>query len=144
MAWKIEQWLSDVFPGESEIYAEYRSLPPRELAVVAGAVLDLALAQLLAHRLMDNKKETESLLGLDGDGRAPVASFGSRIQLALLVGLITPADAEILRSIKSLRNLFAHRVNVSFISPEVVAVTTKLHELWVRRTAQLIAAGTLP
>ena len=51
MAWKIERWLSEVFPGEDEIYAEYRSLPPRELAIVSAAVLDVALAELLSLRM---------------------------------------------------------------------------------------------
>jgi hypothetical protein len=60
MAWKIERWLAEVFPGESEIYSEYRSLPPRELAIVSAAVLDIALAELLAVRLADHKKRSKN------------------------------------------------------------------------------------
>ena len=41
MARKIDRWLADVFPGETEVYSEYRSLPPRELAIVSAAVLAL-------------------------------------------------------------------------------------------------------
>jgi len=59
MTWKIERWLAEVFPGESEIYSEYRSLPPRELAIVSAAVLDVALAELLSLRLADHNKEVE-------------------------------------------------------------------------------------
>ena len=84
MAWKVERWLADIFPGEGAIYSEYRALHPRELAIVAAAVLDSALAEILTLRLTANQAEAESFLGLDGDGRAPVASFGARIQLALL------------------------------------------------------------
>jgi hypothetical protein len=83
MAWKIEHWLEEVFPGKSRIYEEYRLLPPRELAVVAAAVLDLALATLLSRRFMDYPAESEAFLGVNGDGRAPAGSFGARIQLAL-------------------------------------------------------------
>lgn len=143
MAWKIERWLAEVFPGESEIYSEYRSLPPRELAIVSAAVLDIALAELLAQRLADHKKEGEDFLGLDGDGRAPAGSFGARIQLGLLVGLLTPDDAAILRTIKELRNLFAHSVRINFLSPSVVKTSTRLHSLWLSRSEALIRAGAM-
>jgi hypothetical protein len=144
MAWKIERWLSEVFPGEAEIYAEYRSLPPRELAIVSAAVLDVAIAELLSLRMVDQNKEIEDFLGLNGDGRAPAGSFGARIQLGLLVGLLTPEDAAILRTIKELRNLFAHRVRIDFLAPPVLKTTTKLHSLWFNRTTALINSGTIP
>ena len=143
MAWKIERWLAEVFPGETEVYAEYRSLPPRELAIVSAAVLDVALAELLALRLADRGKEVEEFLGVNGDGRAPAGSFGARIQLGLLVGIITPDDAAILRTIKELRNLFAHRVRINFLSPSVLKATTKLHTLWLKRSEALIEAGAM-
>lgn len=143
MAWKIERWLSEVFPGEDKIYAEYRSLPPRELAIVSAAVLDVALAELLSLRMVGQIKEAEEFLGLNGDGRAPAGSFGARIQLGLLVGLLTPEDAAILRVIKELRNLFAHRVRVDFLEPSVLKATTKLHVLWLNRTTELIKSGAI-
>jgi len=89
MAWKIERWLSEVFPGEAEIYSEYRSLSSRELAIVSAAVLDVALAELLSLRLANQENEVEEFLGVNGDGRAPAGSFGARIQLGLLVDLLT-------------------------------------------------------
>ena len=143
MASKIERLFTEVFPGEGAIYAEYGDLPPRELAIVAAAVLDAALAELLALRLVDCEREAEDFLGLNGDGRAPAGSFGSRIQLALLIGLIAPEDAAILRAVKELRNLFAHRVKIGFLSPPALKVTTKLHALWVKRNGGLIEAGAI-
>ena len=100
MAWKTERWLAEVFPGEEKIYSEYRLLAPRELTVVSAAVLDVALAELLVSRLSGESREIEAFLGLNGDGRAPVATFGARIQLGLLVNILVPSDAEILRTIK--------------------------------------------
>ncbi len=47
MSRKIERWLDEVFPERENIYSEYRNLSERELAVVAGAVLDIGLADLL-------------------------------------------------------------------------------------------------
>lgn len=143
MAWKIERWLTDIFPGENNIYSEYRSLSPRELATVSVAVLDAALAELLVLRLRDESKEAESFLGLNGDGRAPVSSFGARIQLGLLLGLLTPNDAAILRTIKDIRNQFAHRVKINFLSPSIVKANIKLHSLWVARNDALIENGII-
>lgn len=143
MAWKIERWLAEVFPGEPEIYSEYRRLPPRELAIVCAAVLDVALAELLTLRLANCQKEIEEFLGLNGDGRAPAGSFGARIQLALLLGLLTPVDAATLRTIKELRNLFAHRVRINFLSPAVQRATSKLHALWLKRTEALLEVGAI-
>lgn len=143
MVWKIERWLAEVFPGEEHIYAEYRNLPSRELAVVSAAVLDLALAELLALRLSEQPREIEEFLGLNGDGRAPAGSFGARIQLCLLVGILTQQDAAVLRTIKEIRNLFAHRVRVDFLSPPVLKATSKLHVLWLQHTEALIKDGAI-
>ena len=143
MAWKTERWLAEVFPGEEKIYSEYRLLAPRELTVVSAAVLDVALAELLVSRLSGESREIEAFLGLNGDGRAPVATFGARIQLGLLVNILVPSDAEILRTIKEIRNQFAHRVNVDFLSPAVLKSTRKLFSLWTRRHSELANTGLL-
>ena len=140
MAWKVEHWLEEVFPGKSRIYEEYRLLPSRELAIVAAAVLDLALATLLSRRFIDSPAESDAFLGVNGDGRAPAASFGARIQLALLLGIITESDAEILRAIKELRNLFAHRVRVDFCSPIAQKPLRALCSRWRKRHEALVSA----
>lgn len=143
MAWKIERWLADTFPGEQGIYSEYGNLPPRELAIVSAAVLDVALAELLSLRLNGQSNEIEEFLGLNADGRAPAGSFGARIQLGTLVGLLTQSDAAILRRIKDLRNIFAHRVRIDFLSPQVVKITTNLSILWIEKCKSLLEAGTI-
>lgn len=144
MAWKVERWLSEVFPGEEHIYSEYRSLNPRELAVVCAAVLDLALAELIALRLSDSSSEVENFLGLDGDGRTPAASLGARIQLGLLLEILTAEDAAILRTLKDVRNAFAHRVKVTFLSPAVQRPLRKLYRLWYEKSERLMKDGLLP
>ena len=141
MVWKTERWLTEVFPGEEKIYSEYQTLSPRELAIVSAAVLDVALAELLTHRLSGENREIEAFLGLNGDGRAPVATFGARIQLGLLVGILVPSDAAILRIIKDIRNQFAHRTNVDFLSPTILKSSRKLLSLWMRRHSELTRAG---
>lgn len=144
MAWKIEKWLAAVFPGPDSIYSAYRQLPRRELAIVAAASLDLALAELIAQRLVDFPKECEQFLGADEDGRAPAGSFGARIQLALLLGIITPADCEQLRIIKAIRNKFAHKVQIDFTSPSVRPLVHALYDKVIIRTESLKKDGHLP
>jgi hypothetical protein len=143
MSWKIERWLSDVFPGKTEIYNEYRLLPRRELAVVAAAVLDIALAELLSRRVSDHAKEYEEFLGLNGDGRAPCGSLGARIQLALLLGIVTEQDAAVLRAVKNIRNRMAHRVLSDFNSPDVLPLVSSLHDLFLAHSNELIDKGLL-
>ena len=143
MAWKIERWLADVFPGEEKIYSAYRELPPRELVIVAGAVLDAALAELLEGRFRDFAAEAASFLGANGDGRAPAASFGARIQLSLLVGLIEETDARVLRAIKNLRNVFAHRTTAHFLSDPALKEIRLLQTHWKARCRELAAAGLM-
>lgn len=137
MAWKIERWLAEVFPGETKIYQEYRGLPPRELAIISAAVLDSALVEIIALRLGGPEKEVEAFLGADGDSRAPVGSFGARIQLALLLGIITEQDAEALRAIKQIRNLFAHRTTMNFLLPQVLKQTQALLDVWEKQLEPL-------
>jgi len=144
MAWKIENWLADVFPGAPDIYHEYRHLTRRELVIVSAGVLDIALAQLLSMRLRGTEHEKEEFLGLNGDGRAPVGSFGARIQLGLLTGILTSEDVEILRIIKNLRNYFAHRVKVDFTSPEVLPLVRKLCEKWEERINKIVIESSSP
>lgn len=82
--------MRDVFPGKENIYAKYRLLPRRELAIVAASVMDATLAELLFEHLSGPESEIHSFLGADGDGRARF--IGARIQLGLLPGIVTPDD----------------------------------------------------
>jgi hypothetical protein len=130
MAWKIEKWFEEVFPGKENIFKEYSNLPSRELVIVCAAVVDVALAELISLRLRNDNKEIEEFIGANGDGRAPIGSFGAKIQLAYLLNIITKSDAEILRTIKNLRNIFAHRVKVDFKVAIVIKQLKKLSNEW--------------
>ena len=141
MSWKVERWLRDVFPGKERIYSAYRNLDDRGLAIIAGGVLDLALAELITLRLIDNPKEAESFLGLDNSSNAPLGTFGARIQLAVLLGILTSDDARVLRSLKNVRNAFAHRINVDFCHESVQPHIRALFTHWFERTQRLAKAN---
>jgi hypothetical protein len=131
MAWKIEQWMRQLYPGKKRLFSEYGKLKPREIVLVTASVIDAALAELLSRRLNYHSKEIESFLGLNADGRAPAGSFGARIQLALLVGLISDTDAKVFRHVQNIRNEFSHRVSVDIDSPHILQEIVKLCELLI-------------
>jgi DNA-binding MltR family transcriptional regulator len=133
MAWKIERWSKDVFPGEENVYKKYEGLSPFELVVMATSIIDLALAELLSLRLRDDPKEYEEFLGLNEDGRAPCGSFGARIQLAYLVGIITKDDATVFRHLKRLRNVFAHQTQLDFRDPKIRTIIRNIYDALAKR-----------
>ncbi len=102
----------------------------REVAILAGAFLDSLLADLVSLGLRADQKEVEDFVGLDADGRAPVGSFGARIQLAYLLNLIDKPTLRALRLIKDIRNLFSHHVSISFGDDRVVSKVRKLVEIF--------------
>ena len=80
--------------------------------------------------------------GLDEDGRAPGGTFGARIQLGVLIGIITQKDASILRIIKNIRNQFAHRVVVDFQSKNVMKLLKALLAQFTEDTEHLFPKGS--
>lgn len=118
---RIEKWSTDLFPGRGKVLKRYQALSPRETAIVGAAVLDAALAELLLTRLVDLPVDASGFLGTNGDGRAPCGTFGARIQLALLIGLLPTQIIKDLRAIKQIRNHVAHRVTATLLDGPVQA-----------------------
>jgi len=136
MAWKIERWLSQLYPGDNScLTTPYAKLTPREFVVVACSTLDAGVAEVIALRLRDDPKEVEDLLGADGDGRAPVGSFGARIQLAYLLGLLNKTQAQGFRALKNLRNVMAHRVMVDLTCSDAQRCLEPIRAHWQRLVA---------
>jgi hypothetical protein len=94
-------------------------------------------------RLKADPKESEDFLGISGDSRSPCASFGAKIQLAYLIGLITDDDAAVLRLIKNIRNNFAHRVKADFNSDEIIPLMLKLNEQFRAQSNRFFVSGFL-
>jgi hypothetical protein len=133
MAWKLERWSTDLGTTLDDLRSRTSSFSDRELVVVACAQIDSGLAELLAQRLCGTPAEIEEFLGANEDGRAPAGSFGARIQLALLTGLITSSQAKALRAIKNLRNDLAHRstgdLSTARLKAKVLAIYQGWHDL---------------
>jgi len=142
MKWKPEKWLSETIPGLVATFDEYRHLSNRELSVVTASILDACLAELLDARVLDLPEEANIFFGFNGDGRAAGATFGARIQLAVLLGIIGQEDADILKAVKNIRNAFAHRVNVEFTSPQLLPHIRSLFVLY--SSSRMITPGGGP
>jgi hypothetical protein len=111
--WKIEK-LTELFPGNEKLFAHYRDLPERELAIVAVAALDAGLAEYLAKYFGGQSEATVKFLGLDGGDRAPCGTFSARIQLAHLLKIIPDGEVRFLDALRHIRNTMAHRVDICF------------------------------
>lgn len=141
MTRKIEQWSDESFPDPPKLLKLFRKLPDREVVITLCSIIDTLLADLISLRLINDKKELEEFIGLDGDGRAPLGSFGARIQAAYLLGLIEKVQLKNLRSLKDIRNLFSHNVLVTFdderVTKKVKTIVTNLQATEVFRGAKI-------
>ena len=140
-SWKIEKWFDEVFPGEDNLLSEYYKLPSRELIIVCSAVIDVALAELISLRLKKDNAEIVKFIGANGEGNAPIGSLGAKIQMAYLLNIITKEDVKILKSLKDIRNIFAHRVNVEFKSEKVIKCFQKLADAWKEKVGSVKFKG---
>jgi hypothetical protein len=125
---KIESWTHLVIDEAQDLALSLIGYSEREVVIITCSMIDSLLADLLTTGLRNHEKEIEMFLGLDGDGRAPLGSFGSRIQAAYLLKLIDDADLKIYRILKDIRNRFAHHVVVSFGDATIVAKIRVLTE----------------
>ncbi|MGC8624756.1 MAG: hypothetical protein ACP5VQ_05770, partial [Phycisphaerae bacterium] len=132
---KIDDWERNVLPiltDLSGLAPKLQVLSLREQIIFAAAVLDAGLVRLIGHRLNGPLDEINNFLGTagKGDSRAPCGSFGSRIQLARLVGVITAEDAELLREVKDLRNHVAHAVEIELESKAIAEGLLAIYTLF--------------
>ena len=141
MDWNFEKWFDEVFPGEDNLLSEYYKLPSRELIIVCSAVIDVALAELISLRLKKDNAEIVKFIGANGEESAPIGSLGAKIQKAYSLNIITKEDVNILRLLKNIRNIFAHRVNVDFKSEKVIKCFQNLADAWKEKVGSVKFKG---
>jgi hypothetical protein len=120
----------------SNAIAEWDNLSDRDFVVVGCAVIDANLTHLLQQRLADLPEIAENFLGLGEKIESGGAStLSSKAELAALVGLITKDDVKFLKAFMRIRNYFAHRVVMNFLTDCVVKELNKL-KLLVEQTTE--------
>lgn len=95
---------------------EFQKEGDRAAIILGAAFLDERLHEVLGFFFVDDETQSNALLGVDG----PLGAFGARVTAAYCLGFLSPADFADLRTIKQIRNDFAHMLHgMSFEDPEV-------------------------
>ncbi|MEN6480056.1 MAG: hypothetical protein ABFD20_10525 [Anaerolineales bacterium] len=102
---------------------EFADESARGAALVAAAMLDLNLEDLLRAYLIDDPAEVEYLLGTG------IQSYGSRIRISYALGLVSEDESNDLRVVQAVRNYFAHNLHVTFEADEVKRELARLRLL---------------
>jgi DNA-binding MltR family transcriptional regulator len=108
---KVFQDLRTFFKHWKKIGPGIQQLSEQGAAIVFTSVVDETLAALLRDFFVNHPKTVDKMLEDPG----PLSSFGVRIELAFLLGLITSRERRMLNLIRRIRNDFAHSTDrVSF------------------------------
>jgi hypothetical protein len=126
---RIEDW-SEIYAQRDQLLEELKGHTRREIAVVAAAVLDSALAALLSKRFCGPKEKIEHFLGITGE-ETPASTFSMHTKLAQFVGLLDQPEIEALNHVREIRNRMAHRLKVEK-DPEVFKHLRPLHDYVVK------------
>ena len=105
----------------SNAIEQWDDLSDRDFAVAGCAVMDANLTHLLLKRLADLPDIAENFFRF--------SSLSSKAELAALVGLITPEYVPYLKAFMRIRNHFAHRVVMDFMTDCVVKELNELKGL---------------
>jgi len=88
----------------------------RAIAIIASAILEEHMTNVIKRRWQQHPTTIARILHPEG----PLGSFGPKIDLVLLMGLISSEGHADLKLIKRIRNRFAHYLEVdNFETPEI-------------------------
>jgi len=113
-SWKIVGDELGHYDALSEVLDELQHESDRGTAIVAAAVLDGLLKDLLLALFQNHDKEKECF-----SGNGPLATFSSRINLAYSLGIISKEEQRTLNCIRKVRNDFAHIRRLNFDTPAI-------------------------
>lgn len=94
---------------------DYGEANDRAIAIVGPAFLDTLLTELLINFLVDDEKEVQRFMRLDG----PLGDFGAKVSACYCLGLIGETIKSDLRLVAKVRNRFAHDLRASFSDEQV-------------------------
>lgn len=112
VAERIEEQFEEILSFRRAISSE----SDRGCVLFAASYLDASLSKLLCESLVANKNVEKDLF----EGTMPLATFSSRIKMAFYLGLISQKCRQNLDMIRSIRNDFAHRLEVDLFAVQSV------------------------
>lgn len=125
---KLAQKTTDELKQEWErLFEALHKESDRGSALVAGAFLDLTLETLLRARFSSRVKGRAKLLEPLFEGFGPLSTFSSKIRISYAIDLLQDWVASDLDVIRSIRNEFAHNLELtSFRDPRIIALVGRL------------------
>jgi DNA-binding MltR family transcriptional regulator len=102
---------------EAKAIAQLENESDRSVAIVAGALVERRLTELIISRFHQNKKLQDELFRVSG----PLGNFGTKIDLAFLMGLVGKEGHRELDTLKNIRNRFAHYIEVTDFESQQIA-----------------------
>jgi hypothetical protein len=89
----------------------------RGLVLICATTLEELLKRCIEAHLVEHR----DVKNLTNGFNAPIAGFANRILFAFAVGLISKQEYDDLTRLRKIRNEFAHSIDASFQSPNVVS-----------------------
>jgi len=132
-----------------DIIREIEGGSPRAVAVVAAAFVEEHLTKLIRWRLIKEKiKSDVDLQKQIFRPGGPLGDFGNKISLAYLMGFITKEAWKELDIIRTVRNEFAHRVEINRWNIQSVSALCANLILWEKikiklRRSDAVKTGSL-
>lgn len=109
----------------TEFQKNYEGESDRSVVILAASFLEQILEGYIRSKLVDASPVAKLF-----DGYAPLATFAAKIDVSFALGLIPVHIYDDLRTIKKLRNLFAHKADsLSFESSQVKDICENLHRI---------------
>ncbi len=90
------------FQGRENFVDDIHGKSDRAVAIVGAAFLDSHLEQLLGSFFVDDYDEVRALVGSD----RPLGTFGARIRMGYILGLISKEERDDLWSVNQIREFF--------------------------------------
>jgi DNA-binding MltR family transcriptional regulator len=87
----------------------------RAMVIVGAAFLDIQLEDIIRNFLIDDEKEVNKLLQIEG----PLGGYASRVRAVYCFGLIGKTIRDDLQKVGWIRNAFAHNLYASFQDKEI-------------------------
>jgi len=119
----MEQWSdrADQMVFLAELYTESH----RGAVLVASSYFDVVLERMLRQFMVSAVKVDHLFEGLN----APLGSFNAKIEFSYALGVIRKDEHRALSFVRRIRNVFAHRLEVTFKHKDVVKEFLKIQDI---------------
>jgi DNA-binding MltR family transcriptional regulator len=102
-------------PEQQNALQELRGLSDRAAGIVGAAFLEDKLTAVIQKQFIDDETHKSVIDSLLKDPNGPLATFGTKVNIAFAFGLLSQQGHKDLKTISRIRNHFAHAVTaVSF------------------------------